>query len=1104
MTLKDLKDAVSNIFSSLISTPSVGINLPNMNVPVTQIPQAANTFVRQTIPNAVNTYYNQTLPSVNRFLQTQIQQIPTPKMPTWQPATFLQAPPAINLNPLPFVKNMASNIVEKATGQNPDDKELARLEFKRNRSPYEEYRYNQLSKQRALDQAIMMSAGPLAKGRGMTASLDELTQGAMGRIEEQNFLKSTEAYTQRQASELAGKAEYLMSEGKGIFDDIFKRLIGKLDAAKTTAMEYGQKLKVLPKEAEPMEVIKAIQNPSKAPENVKPYIEAFRKLDDEVFTAAKEAGIDINYLRNHISQFWKNPYGEVLEKYQTFKSRYGLASSRKIPSYEEGIAMNLKPLYDNPAQIMYEQVKRLEQVKAYLDAFKELRREGFIVPASIGSRTPGFKQIDAIGFPVSKSSVGSTKTYIGKWYAPNLIADILNRVYSPTTANKAFSILGNVSSTLQDIHLAGGVAGTPLNFWTAAQILFKEIPAGKVITPLKALYKSLVPGAANKYFEESAPVIKEMQLQNIPVNTSWNVESLAGKNILDNLGSLQLRTAWNKLFNNPTFQKFGSMLQIETYKSIKDNAVNGRFLFLNGIRTKVGEEEAQKIAADAVKKFYGVLTSEKAVLADPTIESLKKTFFFAPKYRASVWDFLVNTLKGIANPLSPSNELNLRWLGGMVLTYIVYDKVNYALNGKHMNENPPGTEDKLLIPTGKYTIGVPFGSSILTIPRMFYRMGGDLARGDIKEAGKELTTGVSSLFQPVLEAKNNENYYGAKIYNDNDSPSERYKKILLHLAKGYNHPYIAAVISKLTTDKPDYQIVSEALEIPFRYYESKNLDAKFYFANRDEALRKLSEHDRQVYDTLHSSGLVDDDGLPVYDPRSGMANALLRLANPEVIRAEGVTAIQTSQKTGEMLDPFYLLSPEQQQVVLILKTFYPGDNTKTQITNQNIDWLKPYWAERDKYIAHLKETGAIKETENSFYADKPQVTTDLQSKLDYYFSLPSGTGQRTRYINANPELQQYFDANKEWTNKARITLGLPELAPFVPYAKKPFSTKIRKMAIKKPKKIKLTAAKGIRIAKAKQVPKIKIGKFKSLYSSNLSHLKTKNIKIKGLPIRKLV
>jgi hypothetical protein len=215
-----------------------------------------------------------------------------------------------------------------------------------------------------------------------------------------------------------------------------------------------------------------------------------------------------------------------------------------------------------------------------------------------------------------------------------------------------------------------------------------------------------------------------------------------------------------------------------------------------------------------------------------------------------------------------------------------------------------------------------------------------------------------------------------------------------------------------------------------------------------------------------------------------MAEALEKLSRPDLLQKEAQIKIMTAMKNGQALDPFYTLTPEQQQAALRLQTFYPGDKQKSDLTNANIEWLKPYWTARTSYFDELISKGIMQPTtESTAFRASPE----MQKKLDYYYTLPYGTGARSAFIRQNPDLVDYWNAKTEDTNAKRSQLGLTPIESgggFTPYTKKvkkvslakvkkakaPKSFKVK--AIKSPK-LKVLKPKKYKIAKAKK-PKIKV------------------------------
>jgi len=918
--------------------------------------------------------------------------------------------------------------------------------------------------------------------------------------------------TNEEADNAMNFAELKATEDPTVFKKVFSDWIGKRESAKTKATVEASKFANVP--GNPEDIIKSVEggNVKLTPEQ-QTYSAELRKTYDKLFEEAKKEGVDINYLENYLTHIWDKPLNQVVQEYKTAKQKFGFASERILPTYEEGIKMGLKPKYSNPAQILEDYTRRLNETFANMELFKNLKKEGLIVGGSKVSGNPNFSPINAPGFPRSNIRLGDQQTVISNWYAPKNVADQINRLFTPQnygTIGKIAKTGAKISSAVQDITLSGGLPKTPLNAWTIAQTT-KEVLSGRVKSPLTSIFRSLSEKSSNKFFQDNAKQIIKMQENNIPVNTSFNIENMIDKGTAKNLFGDNIGSAWNKIVNEPTFRRFMPQLQINLFNDIESSL----------LKKGVEPTEAVKQASQAVKNFYGLVDTAKMATRDKLGQNIISSVFFAPRYRESMINFWVNNIKSLKNPLSPENITNTKFTVGAILSFVAMNAINKANTGNNMWENPTGKEDKMLVKTKDGYVGVPFLSSIATIPRLATKAVGHLIQGNFPEVTKDIKGTLSSSIRPAIDVFNNEDYFGGQIYDPDKT--NKWADIGLYLAGQYNHPYIREIMNTtaqslspevkkklgLTTQSvPAYQTFSKALELPFRFYNNKvnkggtgttdALNTARYYESKDEALKELDTQQKQIYSTLEQKR--PDDISQASDIQMNMAEALTLLANPAVLRAKAKTAIETSVKTGEALDPFYSLDKDQQLVVLRLKTFYPGDKEKTNITNENIDWLKPYWIARSAYFDELESKGIIaKQEESDEYA-----TPEMQTKLDYYYSLPYGTGARTKYINANPDLVEYWDKKRAITNEKRAELGLTEIAGFTKYAKKPNKVSIAKVSVPKVS-YKIASSKkkslGVKIAKRPtlkalkstkiSVPKLKydVGKVPNIKIAKVQGLK---------------
>lgn len=889
-------------------------------------------------------------------------------------------------------------------------------------------------------------------------------------------------WDQHSAETALNTARYFATEKKNGFNKLFATWIGMRDAAETTGVSLGKKFADIPVN-QGWDVVKLLEDPSaKVAPEARKYIGGIRTEYNTLFTEAKKAKIDIGFLQNYITHLWKNSESEIAAAMKGASQNFRFAKERKFLTYDEGIAAGLTPKYTHPGEIMAEYTKRLEQTKANIQFVEGLKKEGLIVDTAVGRGKLGFSPITGPGFPVSKSKNYAGEVVQGEYYAPTEIAQVVNRLFAPaeeTMATKALGFTSNVAKRIQDFTLSGGVPGTPFNAFSLTAGLQKELLAGR-ISSVGDFIRSFSQGATDEFFKANVETVKKMQLRNIPIHSTYDISHLINRGAVKNL--LNDGKGWgvfDRVMNEPTFKRFWPQLQIHLFNDIEKSA----------LQAGKGTEEAADIAAQAVKKFYGIVDSASVAKRNPVHEDLLSTAFFAPKFRESMIRIWGDTAKAISpvalkdgklalnNPLSLENRTNTKFVVGAIATYFAFDKLNEHFTGKHLKDNPPGTEDKLLIPISEITgnpndkavIGIPYLSSLATIPRAVVGMAKHASELDFPQVGKDAKTFFSTLVKTPADLLQNENYFGQQIYDPADPKSKQLQDMGAYTFGNLNHPYIRALAEEgiipfipAKKDQPLYQTISKAVELPIRYYTESSLRGKEYYAVHDAVYKSLTEQEKSVFDTLakKSDGSIAQK----------MAEAQLRLANPSVVRAEAQIAFDTAKKTGQMVDPFYQLPEANRQVVLRIDSLPPGDTTKSQLTSQNIGWLKEYWNARGQFFYEIKSENPDKQFAQS---DTLRPTAEIQKKLDEYYSLPKGTGQRTAYSQANPDLVDYWNKKRDNTNAQRAELGLPPLPAFSNFSSgskktyKPFnrysSLRTKNLAVK----LKLPKAKKVKIKPAK-------------------------------------
>lgn len=787
----------------------------------------------------------------------------------------------------------------------------------------------------------------------------------------------------------AGFAFEASDKNKGRFNEIFAKWIGKREAGGTTALQKAERFRSIPQD-KAQSVIDAIEYPDEQVDaNVKKYATQFKNEYDALFKEAKEAGVDIRYLKNYITHIWNKPVEEVKQMYKSLSTKFNFAKNREVPTYREGIKMGLVPKYTQPSQILAAYVDNLEKVKANLAFINELKQENFIVNAATARRFPGmFKPINALGFPQSRTFNADGAT-IGSYYAPSEIADTINRVFDEQNTG-ILDKTAKVSSAIQDISMSGGAPGTPLNAWTIAQIT-KEILSGRVISPIQAFFRSMSPKASDDYFRANLGQIKKMQEQNISVPTTVDIDSFLDRGLLKNTFGGSVGEAWNKFMNEPTFKRFMPMLQIQFFNDIEAQA----------LRSGRSPEEAARIAGMAVKNFYGVTPSDTLAKRPKWKSDLATTVLFAPRYRESMINFWINNMKALRNPFALENRSNAAFMVGGLLTLIAMDQMNRATMGHSMAENGSGKEDKLLIPLEDGTvIGVPFMSSIATMPRLMFRVGNQARQGDFSGALREARGLLSSGVRPFADIAANENYFGQEITNENDTPEQRFTKQGQFLVEQYNHPYLKfftgqGLVPGTEKKEPLYQSVAKAFELPIRFYTKESLERGRYFDARKEVLKGLTSQELKALDAI-----------PKYenDPLNSMYKYQTFAKYPNVFKAQREIALKTAEKTGKPVDPLYLINDELARRYIAASMLPPGSSEKSDLYKAFPE-LGMFVEIRGKYF----EENPIPGQEND--STRPVASEYVQAQMD------NGNWK-------DPQVQEYLLAKDAWNNQQRDRLGL--------------------------------------------------------------------------------
>jgi hypothetical protein len=174
----------------------------------------------------------------------------------------------------------------------------------------------------------------------------------------------------------------------------------------------------------------------------------------------------------------------------------------------------------------------------------------------------------------------------------------------------------------------------------------------------------------------------------------------------------------------------------------------------------------------------------------------------------------------------------------MAITFGLYNAANKKLNGNYMWENESGKEFDLKVPAGDgQYVYVPFMPSFLAFPRNmasgFYNY---FIKGDTDTGIQKFGSLLSMPLKLTTELFSNQDYFGRPIYGMDDSPLKKAEKIGLYIGLNANHPYIKELMRQFITqpEKPIYQSISEALELPLKFNSEDNIARSEFYSRMKE------------------------------------------------------------------------------------------------------------------------------------------------------------------------------------------------------------------------------------------------------------------------------
>lgn len=531
---------------------------------------------------------------------------------------------------------------------------------------------------------------------------------------------------------------------------------------------------------------------------------------------AIDAGIDVKYVNNYLNHVWDNSMEEIIKARGLGKN---LPRGRVIPTYREGMSVGLTPKYTNPSQLAAHYTRAVDLAIANKQFVDDMVSSGKLLTRSQAQKAGAYnwKAVDAPFFPKAQTRVDANKTVVEDYVAPPELARSLNNMFEDKTGNVILNAAANLSKKVQDVSLSGGLPFTPLNAFSFANAI-KDLQSGRIVAPLKALVVStLGDKSAKNYFEQNSKYTKMMASEGIPSYSNMDFRN-AYKKATTNKGFVNtaktvLGEKWDKMISEPTFKRFIPMLQVEFYKDTYEGLIK------NGVKAS----EAQKVAANATKNFYGIADSfTRSKNADDALSAV----FFAPPFREAMVGFWGKNLLAVKpkNWTNKEYRANQKYIAGTILTYGLMSALNKELTGHYPWQNKPGKELALEIPIGENEKGnerswfIPLNPSIGTVPRRVIEAAGELAGGDIAGAASKAGTFFSQPVSVGNQLLTNRTFYGGPIYGKDDSALGKVGKLAGYGLEQVTHPYVGEPLAVAQGRKKPVTAALNALELPF--YES--------------------------------------------------------------------------------------------------------------------------------------------------------------------------------------------------------------------------------------------------------------------------------------------
>ena len=468
--------------------------------------------------------------------------------------------------------------------------------------------------------------------------------------------------------------------------------------------------------------------------------------------------------------------------------------------------------------------------------------------------------------------------------------------YTPEMTNwvdTALEKAANFSKTLQNLTLAGGLPGTPLNNYAVREIVNASL-MGNSKQALEAIGSSFSKEATTKFILDNMDDIlraardggrflpsnaladlggkvpeEAMTIGDTPFNdvadiveSNWFDSALKG---VPGRKAQQIKEAikntsgkLDDAFSAPTFDRLLPTLQIKSYQK----------LFEQNLAKGMDEVTASRAAVKTVKSTYSPQELSKAVRSiggrfgsSSRLNKLANIFFLAPQFRKTMVTRMIDSARALATPSiwkdpvkRAENILNIRWGLSVIAGLIGLNAYTALTEGKSSFETGRPFDEISLGKAGKSDIGFQLLGSSGTVPRIGGRIIKSILEGDPGEAANQFINSTSILMQPLVRAfVTGEDWRGDSIKNPNSktdiTPAEEWRNIGTYLLTQYSgHPYVRSLRD---FSKGNYlDALSTALESPINV---RRLDRTAYAEFNNNVVNKSKRIIEQYQEDINNS-----------------------------------------------------------------------------------------------------------------------------------------------------------------------------------------------------------------------------------------------------------